>query len=418
MMPLPVTHLQRPNVYRALVPPVAPLPVAPPRLQAFGAAPQADPLPGLRPTHAVLEVGSSSLKLATGALNAQGQPVVLSSNDVGLPTSKPVPVASKVTAFEGALNTLVGSYTHQFPNVSLSSLSLVVLATGPFRDAPFMQEVGSQFNNSLQQVVPNAAIQPISGRQEGAYYFRSASEGFLSKHPEARLPGTKLLGMDMGGFSTELVVGTVPKNGKDKKHQVPAVPAQRLASAQLGRFNHALGNQSTSFDYATLKRIRQGVKQQLLAAMTQDKQHWWEHLPFIGNQLALRNYQHPDFMFSGSSVLRKDLAPLIHDDYAVNLGMVPVTRAMLKHYLSSQKEIDHLQVYAQQKDAEYINEGGKYPKFQSLATEIALVEGVLEAVGAPAIYVSNYGNVRKGALLTQLEASESQPAKTTFAAMA
>lgn len=387
-------------------PPLVPMPSV--AKLAFGTLPSTTP--PLQPTHAVFEVGSSSVKLAAGANSADGKPHVLFSADVGLPTSKAVPVAQKVDTFSAGLNTLTSAFHQQFPAVPMANLQVSTVATGPFRQPAFMQEVGPVFNTALQTIDSRLTLTPITGRQEGTYYFRSAHQGFLQKHPEATLPGTRLLGMDMGGYSTELVLGVVPPNGHSPKHHIPKVDAQRVVSVDLGRFNHTHGNQSDSFDYATLKTIQQGVKRQVLAAMAQDKKHWWEHLPFIGNRLALRTFRYPDFMFSGSSALRKDLAPLIQDDYNVSLNNIPLSQAMIKHYLASPQAVQQLQAHAQRMNEADRARGANFDKFNSLGTELALVEGVLEALRVRSLYVGNYGNVRKGALLSQLdEASAKAP---------
>lgn len=362
----------------------------------------------LQPTHLVLEAGSSSLKVAAGALDPDGKPKQVFLSSISLPTSKPVPTAQKIEAFQAGVNTLAKQFREQFPQTELADIHVSSVATGPYRQPAFMQEVSAPFNEALQTFDPRLSLTPITGRQEGSYYFRSAHQGFLQKHPEATLPGTHLLGMDMGGYSTELVIGTVPPNGHSPKKHVPSVPQQRVVSVDLGRFNHANGNVS-SFDYATLKALRLGVKRQVLAAMTQDKQHWWEHIPLIGNRLALRAYQHPDFMFSGSSSLRKDFAPLIQNVYGVSLDTIPLSQAMIKHYLDSPQALQQLQAHAQTMNQAAQAKGKNPNKFDSLGTELALVEGLLEAMKVKALYVDNYGSVREGVLLSQLDAASTKP---------
>jgi hypothetical protein len=384
---------------------------------AFGA----DPIPPtpLQPTHLVIEVGSSSVKGAAGAQTLDGKPKIVFSSAVALPTSRSIPVEEKADAFKAGVNTLAQQLKAQFPQVNVADMQVSTVATGPFRLPAFMHEVGNLFNTALQTIDPRLTLNPITGRQEGTYYFRSAHQGFLTKHPEATLPGTRLLGMDMGGFSTELVLGVVPPNGHSPKHHLPAVAPQRVVSVDLGRFNHVNGNQSDSFDYAALKAITQGVKRQVLAAMTQDKQHWWEYLPFIGQRLALRAYQHPDFMFSGSSALRKDFSPLIQEDYGVTLDNRPLSQAMIKHYLASPQAVEQLEAHAQRMSKAAEAKGATFNKFGSLGTELALVEGILEATKVQALYVSGYGNVRNGALLTQLDvASAGRPQQAAVATLA
>jgi hypothetical protein len=366
------------------------------------------------PTHALVELSSSGVKVTACYADPQGQPVTTYDRKTDLPTSQPnVTTAQKEQAIDTALKTSIQDLSKLLPQgYDISTLHWANVATGPFRNPAIKAELEPAINNSLaKHINPDLKLNIITGTQEGTYFFNSASQGVIATHPEARVPGTKIELIDMGGNSTELAVGRVMEtDGTIKPAAVtnPNVKLNGVMSANLGLFNHKNGNHSETFSTKDLNAIRRDARQRTVNTVAQDRQHWYEYIPVIGTRLAMRRYRNPDILASGSKALYNDLKPLIKDDLGVPLnGKTPVTLNVLRYYINHPRS---LETYANQMASDGNNNGTKKPFAKTLGTEISILTGVMEALKATSIYFNNYGSVRDGVLRTQLAA---QPAVET-----